>query len=61
MLRATEELDASSYRPRTRETRTAYESLLSFVGNELGDQPQDVLRGMAEEVLRILKDDNMKV
>lgn len=57
---ATEELDALNYRPRTRETRNAYEELLSFVQVSLGDQPQDILRGAAEEVLFLLKDDSMR-
>lgn len=57
---ATEELDAVSYRPRTRETRSAYEELLSFVQVSLGDQPHDILRGAAEEVLFLLKDDSLR-
>eukprot|EP00727_Mastigamoeba_balamuthi_P013194 m51a1_g8498 putative u5 small nuclear ribonucleoprotein 200 kda helicase-like (2194) ;mRNA; r:37531-45528 len=58
VLQATEE--QATYRPRTRETRAAYEALLALVQDEVGDQPQDVLRGAAEEVLEILKDDAKK-
>ena len=47
-----------SYRPKTRETRAAYEALLGMIQGQFGDQPQDVLRGAAEEVLEVLKDDN---
>lgn len=50
-----------SYIPRTRDTRIAYESLLSFIQQELGAQEHDVLRSAADEILAILKDDNLKV
>ena len=56
------DLDAGGgYRPRTRETRAAYEALLSTIQSQFGDQPQDVLRGAADEVLAVLKNDNLKV
>jgi len=45
------------YRPKTRETRAAYEALLSHIGANFGDTPADVLRGAADEVLAVLKDD----
>ncbi|CAL8467727.1 g7265 [Coccomyxa elongata] len=55
------ELDAAgSYRPATKETRAAYEALLDLVRSQFGDQPADVLRGAAEEILAVLKNDNMK-
>ena len=44
-----------TYYPRTKETRGAYEALLSFIRGQVGDQPQDVLRGAADEVLGVLK------
>ena len=37
-----------SYRPKTRETRAAYEALLGMIQGQFGDQPADVLRGAAE-------------
>ena len=37
--------NCSFYRPRTKETREAYESLLSVISQQFGDQPQDVLHG----------------
>ena len=46
-----------SYRPKTRETRSAYEALLGMIQGSFGDQPQDVLRGAAEEVLEVLKEE----
>eukprot|EP00899_Mesostigma_viride_P012040 jgi/Mesvir1/20837/Mv07930-RA.1 len=47
------------YAPRTRETRAAYELLLAIITQQFGDQPQDVLRGAADEVLAVLKDDRL--
>ena len=45
------------YRPKTRETRAAYEALLCQISAQFGDQPADILRGAADEVLSVLKDD----
>lgn len=53
--------EGAGYRPRTRETRQAYESLLNFIQKFLGgDQPPDVLRGAAEEILSTLKSDALR-
>ena len=52
---------ASGYRPRTQETRAAYEAILAFIREQFGDQPQDVLKGAADEVLAVLKDDKKRV
>lgn len=46
---------AGLYRPRTRETRAAYEAMLSKIQESLGDQPEDILRGAADEVLSVIK------
>ncbi|DBA74615.1 TPA: DExH-box ATP-dependent RNA helicase DExH12 [Trebouxia sp. C0005] len=51
---------ASGYRPRTQETRAAYEAILSFIREQFGDQPQDVLKGAADEILAVLKDDKKR-
>lgn len=48
------------YRPKTRETKSTYEVLLSFIQAAIGDQPRDILCGAADEVLIALKDDKMK-
>ena len=40
---------AGFYRPRTKETREAYEALLSVIREQFGDQPADVLRGAAAD------------
>ncbi|CAL4954921.1 unnamed protein product [Urochloa decumbens] len=52
--------DAAAYKPRTKETRAAYEALLSVVQQQLGGQPPDVLAGAADEVLATLKNDKIK-
>eukprot|EP00879_Flechtneria_rotunda_P008744 GHRR01009158.1.p1 GENE.GHRR01009158.1~~GHRR01009158.1.p1 ORF type:complete len:300 (+),score=98.06 GHRR01009158.1:181-1080(+) len=49
---------AGVYRPRTKETRAAYEALLNTIHGIFGDQPADVLRGAADEVLTALKNQN---
>jgi len=51
--------EAGTYRPKTEETRGAYELLLSFVQGQLGDHPQEILRGAVHEVLAVLKDDKV--
>jgi pre-mRNA-splicing helicase BRR2 len=48
------------YRPKTKETRAAYESLLNTIQSQFGDQPADIIRGAAEEVLAVLKNDKQK-
>lgn len=56
------DLDAgSTYRPKTRDTAAAYETLLSVVQQKLGDYATDVIAGAADEVLGILKSDTLKV
>ncbi len=59
-LSVADDLDTISYRPKTRESRLAYEEILSLIQVSLGDQPQDILRGAAEEVLGLLKDVTMR-
>lgn len=51
---------AAFYRPRTKETREAYEALLAVIQGQFGDQPADVLRGAADEVLATLKNDQLR-
>eukprot|EP01041_Mallomonas_annulata_P002895 gene2895-5684_t len=60
VLTETEDLDSINYRPKTKESRIAYEEILSFIQSMIGDQPQDILRGAADEVLALLKDDSVK-
>ena len=49
------------YHPKTRETKSTYEILLSFIQTAIGDQPRDILAGAADEVLHTLKNDKMRV
>jgi hypothetical protein len=49
------------YQPKTKQTRAAYEQLLSKLAQYLGDVPQDVLSGATDESLAILKNDRLKV
>ncbi len=37
----------------------AYEGILNIIQTQLGDQPQDVLRGAVDEVLAVLKNDGL--
>ncbi len=46
-------------RPKTEPTRQAYEQLLNFLSTFMGDQPNDILRGAADEVLAVVKDDTI--
>lgn len=50
----------STYRPKTRDTAAAYETMLSIVQQKLGDYAPDVIAGAADEVLGILKSDTLK-
>lgn len=44
--------DIDAYRPRSKETREAYEDMLSIISTQLGDQPHDILRGAADEAAK---------
>ncbi|KAK2078632.1 hypothetical protein QBZ16_003472 [Prototheca wickerhamii] len=50
---------AGLYRPRTEESRVAFEALLSIVAGVLGGQEEGVLLGAADEVLATLKNDRL--
>ncbi|XP_072962861.1 DExH-box ATP-dependent RNA helicase DExH12-like [Typha angustifolia] len=52
--------DDAVYQPKTKETRAAYEALLSVIQQQFGGQPQDILSGAADEVLAVLKNDKVK-
>lgn len=49
--------EIQSYRPRTGPTQVAYSKLLAVLGQLLGDQMPEVLRGAADEVLATMKTD----
>jgi pre-mRNA-splicing helicase BRR2 len=46
----------AGYRPKTKLTRAAYEALLAQCARRIGDVPDDILSGAADEVLAVLKD-----
>ena len=48
------------YMPITKETRSSYEALLSMIHQHFGDQPHDILREAADEVLVVLKNEKIK-
>eukprot|EP00977_Amphora_coffeiformis_P011173 scaffold2671_cov167-Amphora_coffeaeformis.AAC.11 len=52
----------TGYQPKTEQAKAAYENLLAFMGgrNYLGNQDPQVLRDAAEEVIAILKEENMR-
>ncbi|KYQ90995.1 DEAD/DEAH box helicase [Tieghemostelium lacteum] len=49
------------YRPKTNETKIIYEKILTFIQSFIGDHPQEILKGAADEIISILKDDALKV
>lgn len=48
------------YQPKTKETRAAYEAMLSIIQQQLGGQPLNIVCGAADEILAVLKNDNLK-
>ncbi|XP_020973157.1 DExH-box ATP-dependent RNA helicase DExH12-like [Arachis ipaensis] len=52
VLTATEE---GVYQPKTKETRAAYEAMLSVIQQHLGRQPLSIVSGAADEILAVLK------
>lgn len=60
VLNVSEDFEGLNYRPKTQETKSLYEMLLTFVSKRLGDQSHDILRSATDTVLEILKDENMK-
>jgi pre-mRNA-splicing helicase BRR2 len=54
-------IEGLTYRPRTQQTRDAFNLILSVVASQLGgDVPHDVVRSAADYVLEVLKDDDKK-
>lgn len=58
-MKATENLDASLYRPTRPETAAAFELLMTHLAHLLHDVPQDVLASGADELLAVAHDDSM--
>lgn len=57
VLTSTEE---GVYQPKTKETRAAYEAMLSVIQTQLGGQPLNIVSGAADEILAVLKNDTLK-
>ncbi|XP_050375603.1 DExH-box ATP-dependent RNA helicase DExH12-like [Argentina anserina] len=57
VLTATEE---GVYQPKTKETRAAYEAMLSVIQQQLGGQPLNIVSGAADEILAVLKNETLK-
>jgi len=51
--------DDGVYEPKTKETRAAYEAMLSVIQQQFGGQPLGIIRGAADEILSILKNDSV--
>ncbi|KAI9298963.1 Sec63-domain-containing protein [Neoconidiobolus thromboides FSU 785] len=60
VLAATDDLEDIIYRPKTKETQSIYEMMLSLVQRQLGDLSPDELRSATDFVLETLKNDNLK-
>ena len=60
VLQASAELDGLRYMPRTDETRSVYELILSMVQSALGDQTSEVIRSATDTALEFLKDSDMR-
>ncbi|CAF4020508.1 unnamed protein product [Rotaria sp. Silwood2] len=55
----TDDTSTILYQPKTYETKQAYETLLNFIQETIGDQTQTILRSAADEILILLKDDKL--
>ncbi|WVZ00956.1 hypothetical protein V8G54_027025 [Vigna mungo] len=52
--------DDGVYQPKTKETRAAYEAMLSVIQHQLGGQPLSIVSAAADEILAVLKNDTLK-
>ncbi|XP_028788582.1 DExH-box ATP-dependent RNA helicase DExH12-like [Neltuma alba] len=57
VLTSTEE---GVYQPKTKETRAAYEAMLSVIQQQVGGQPLSIVSGAADEILSVLKNETIK-
>ncbi|GMJ00673.1 embryo defective 1507 [Hibiscus trionum] len=48
------------YQPKMKETRAAYEAMLSLIQQQLGGQPLNIVTGAADEILAVLKNEGIK-
>ncbi|PHU15481.1 hypothetical protein BC332_16686 [Capsicum chinense] len=47
------------YKPKTKETKSAYEAMLSLIQQQLCGQPLNIVCAASDEILAVLKGDNM--
>ncbi|CAN0921129.1 DExH-box ATP-dependent RNA helicase DExH12 [Linum grandiflorum] len=52
--------DEGVYQPKTKETRAAYEAMLSVIQRQLGGQPLNIVSAAADEILAVLKNESTK-
>ncbi|XP_010459790.1 PREDICTED: DExH-box ATP-dependent RNA helicase DExH12 [Camelina sativa] len=52
--------DDAVYQPKTKETRAAYEAMLSLIQQQLGGLPLNIVSGAADEILAVLKNETLK-
>ncbi|KAL1219764.1 DExH-box ATP-dependent RNA helicase DExH12 [Cardamine amara subsp. amara] len=48
------------YQPKTKETKAAYEAMLSVIQQQLGGQPLNIVSGAADEILAVLKNETVR-
>eukprot|EP01129_Flabellula_baltica_P012165 TRINITY_DN5448_c0_g2_i1.p1 TRINITY_DN5448_c0_g2~~TRINITY_DN5448_c0_g2_i1.p1 ORF type:complete len:2132 (-),score=479.57 TRINITY_DN5448_c0_g2_i1:7-6402(-) len=53
------EAEGIKYYPRSRMTQNAYEKLLGFIIHYVGNQQQNVIKSAADEVLEVMKDEDI--
>uniref|UniRef100_A0A6N2K3P8 U5 small nuclear ribonucleoprotein 200 kDa helicase n=1 Tax=Salix viminalis TaxID=40686 RepID=A0A6N2K3P8_SALVM len=58
VLTSTEE---GVYQPKTKETRAAYEAMLSVIQQQLGGQPLNIVSAAADEILAVLKNESLRL
>ncbi|KAA1132430.1 DEIH-box ATPase [Puccinia graminis f. sp. tritici] len=58
VIEAIQEVEGLNYKPRTNETRSIYELLLSSVQLMLGDQPNEIVRSATDMTIEAMKNDN---
>ncbi|KAL1920366.1 uncharacterized protein VTP21DRAFT_743 [Calcarisporiella thermophila] len=60
VLAATQDIEGLIYRPRTKETREAYDLILAFVNRYYDAAAREVIHSAADEMLAILKNDALR-
>lgn len=60
LISGNDDIDHSGYTPKTRESKAAYEEILTFVSKCLGDQSTDIIRGATDETIALLKDETLR-